>query len=590
MKRITFLGKCLLTALTSALAILVLTHVYLLGRGIATDQYLTFWLPILAMGFLVFYATISLGSRFPLVLILIFALTLHLINFVRQPDSMVWNTDAIYVLQLVNHVSATGHWNFAYGTGESFAYSYYPLMYVFMSILSSVLSISTMEIVKYSMAVINIVTLLSLYALLGGLFDLDPKSKNVAVFIFSLNPIFHGFDSYAHAESFAIILFPLVLLYILGQKNSFRSFEKNVVAVILLILIMMSHHFTSYMVALALLVPAALLYLKSRSLVGKRHLYILAALLPLAWLAFVANWIFDAHVRASLDIIQRLTSVQTLVGYSSGVINISAAYYPSAFFTQLTLLSNVLLILISLIGFMWYRRLNNTKVYNHFRLLLLFYLGLTFLLLYLVDWTKISIADARDRIVAFSYLPLALFSALGIETMSDRIRRKLWNKSAWKVIIKPAAVCLFVLIFLPPMIFEAFPRLIYDSTYHPITSGELSVAPEEHYAVGRWVNEHVNSSSKDVFTGSLSAERYVVGYGLFHGTWSLQMFDVAKIPNSAEYSISYVVNMQNLQLPDQFGQKVNATTLQELNSRFNKLYDNGQINLFELQPQPGHFP
>lgn len=97
---------------------------------------------------------------------------------------------------------------------------------------------------------------------------------------------------------------------------------------------------------------------------------------------------------------------------------------------------------------------------------------------------------------------------------------------------------------------------------------ESAHAPEQHYAIGCWVNRYVNSSfTENVFTGSLARAN--------------KMFDVAQIPNSTEYTIFYVVNMYNLQLPDSPGKKLNVSTLVALNQGFNRLYNNGAINLFE---------
>jgi hypothetical protein len=516
--------------------------------------------------------------------------------FVGEPASMVWNPDAIYALQLVNHVNLTGHWSFSYGTGMAFDYSLYPLMYLFQSMLSSVLSISPTLCIKYSMAIINLITLLTLYALVNGLFGLSSKTKNLVILMFSLNPQFQGFDSYGHAESFAIILLPLILLCVLGQENPKRSTGKSVVAVILLVAVTMSHHFTSYMIALSLLLPAFLLYLESGRFVGRRHLYVLALILPLAWSTLNANLLFASHITNASDILRSLGYVQPLVGYSYSSIDVSVIYYPSNFSKQITLLRYFLMFLIALVGLMWYsnrsiNRSNEKKVYNHFKILLLFFGVLTFLLLYCVDWTHISIPDIRDRIVAFSYFPIAFFLALGIATVSGKISkiipRDSRDKFAWKCVIKPATICLFMLVFLPTTIFSAFPRLNYDTQYHSVTYTEYNVAPEEQYALGCWVRINLNQTSSNViFTGSISAQKYVIGYGLFQGTWSAQMVDVAEIPITLDHAVFYVVNIYNLQLPDESGQKLNATTLQTLNEGFGRLYDNGAINLFARSPNP----
>jgi hypothetical protein len=544
--------------------------------------------PDFDLGFLALYAILTFDTKFPLLLIFIFSLTLHLIQFITQPANMVWNHDAIYALQLVNHVIKTGHWDFGYGTGAAFGYSFYPLFYIFQSILSLVPSFSPMLVIKYSMAILNVFTLLTFYALVNGLFDLDVKSKNLIIFMFSLNPIFHAFDSYAHAESYASILYPLILLYVLKQRSSDRSIKRPiaVTAILLMITVSMSHHFTSYIVVFSLLVPTLLLYITSRRLFGKIRLHFLALILPLTWLVFVASSIFTSHSQWVVDIVSKLTSIQGLVGYvyRPAVPQAALTFYPSEFSMQITLLRNIVLALFIFIGLV--RCISNKKrIYTYFGVLLILYSALTFLLLYCVDWTKIAVADIRDRIIAFSYFPIAFSSAIGVIAASRKLasyKKILKNHFTLKRFMKPIFISIFVTIFVPSTIFNAFPRYMYDTTYSPILCEEACVAPEQQYALGRWVSLSVRARYDIVFTGSISAQRYVIGYGLFPGSWSLEMFNVTliEISENAGNTVFYVVNKYNLQLPDSFGRKLDISTIQFLDENLNRLYDNGVINLY----------
>lgn len=577
---------CMFT-LVLTLSIMVLLHVYYIRLGISYNHYLTFWLPILIMGFLALYATVTSDTKFPLILVFIFSLTLHLIQFIRQPANMVWNPDAIYAIQLVNKVIKTGHWDFGYGTGQAFGYSFYPLFYLFQSALSLVPSFSPMLVIKYSMAILNLLTLLTFYALVNGLFDLDVKSKNLIIYMFSLNPIFHAVDSYAHAESYASILYPLILLYVLKQRDSDRSIKRPiaVMAILLMITVSMSHHFTSYMVAFSLLLPMLLLYLISGRFFGKNRLHFLALILPLTWLTFIASFIFTSHFGSLLDVASKLTFINKLVGYvySPAVPEAALIYYPSEFSMQITLLRNIVLALFTLIGLL-YCISNKKRRYTYFVVLLLLYSVLTFLLLYCTDWAKTitKISDARDRIVEFSFFPIAFFSAIGIITASRKREKILKSHFTRKRFMKPIFILIFVIIFVPSTIFNAFPRFMYDPTYSPILHGEFCVAPEQQYALGRWVSLYVNSFERTVFSGSLSAHRYVIGYGLFQGSWSLEMFNVTltEKPEYAGNTVFYVVNEYNFRLPDHFGRKLDASTVQFLDKNFNRVYDNRAILLY----------
>ena len=580
---------CMFT-IALASSIIALLHVYYLRLGAFYDHYFTFWLPILIIGFLALYATLTSDTKFPLILIFIFSLTLHLIQFIRQPANMIWNPDAIYALQLVNNVIKTGHWDFGYGTDAAYAYSFYPLFYLFQLTLSLVPSFSPMLVIKYSMAILNLLTLLTFYALINGLFDLDVKSKNLIVFMFSLNPMFHAFNSYGHAESYAVIFYPLILLYVLKQRGSDRSVKRPTaaVAILLLITVSMSHHFTSYMVAFSLLVPTLLLYFISRRFFGKIQLHFLALISPLTWLMFIASYVFTTHSELLLDIASKLTFIHKFVGYIPSPAASSLTYYPSEFLMQITLLRNLMLVLFTFLGFFCYSILKKERTYAYLKVLLLIYSGLTFFLLFIVDWSSfILMIDVRTRIVEFSFFLIAFFSSLGIILVIRKIE-KITPKFLKNRFMRPTLALIFVIIFVPSTIFSAFPRFMYDPTYSPILHEEFCVVPEQQYALGCWVYLHVNSYERTVFSGSLSAHRYVIGYGLFQGSWSPEMFNVTltEIPEDAWNTVFFVVNEYNFRLPDRFGRKLDAPTVQFLNKDFNRIYDNDVIGLYHKFLKP----
>ena len=577
-------GKYCMLALALASSITVLLHVYYLRIGTPNNPAFTFWLPILILGFLALYSTATSNTKFPLIFILILSLTLHLIQFVRQPTNMIWNPDTIYAQQLVNKVIETGHWDFGYGTGQAFEYSYYPLFYIFQSILSLLPSFPPILVLKYSMAIINTLTLLTFYTLINGLFDLEVKLKNFIVFMFGLNPMFHAFNSYAHAESYAIILYPLILLYALQQRGSGRSLKTPItaVAILLMITVSMSHHFTSYMVAISLLVPTLLLFFVYRRFFGVIQLHFLAFILPLTWLMFIAFDTFTAHSELLLGFLSELTFIPQFVGYTASPAGSSLTYYPSAFSLQIALLRNVMLILFTFIGFFFYSHLKKKRAFAYLKALLFTYAGLTFLLLFAIDWSKvIHNVSLRTRILEFSFLPITFFSAIGIAYVF-RKTGKIFPQLIKNRFIKATLALMFVSVFLPSTIFNAFPRYMYDPTYSSILHVEFSVAPEQQYALGRWVRVHINSIEGTVFSGSESTHTYVIGYGLFQGSWSLELINVTQIEEQKDdwNAIFYVVNEYHFRLPDSYGRQLDASTVSFLNENFNKIYDNDVIDLY----------
>jgi hypothetical protein len=580
---------CLISAMLFSFA-LVLIHVGLLSYGIVTSDLVFFWFPLFLMGSIGFFSVFAFKSKFPLILILLFALSLHLISFVRQPPNMIWNNDGIYYQQLVNHIQDTGHWFFGFGTGETASFSFYPFFSIFESIFSLVTSISPMLCIKYSMAFLNILTLLGIYFLLDFTFNLNAQTKNLIVLLFSFNPLFHATDSYAANESFAIIFFPIILALMLGQAKSRKlpASRVQVVLLIFLVSVSLSHHFTSYIVAFSFLAPAVILYMLRKDFVRDLRVYLLSLILPFSWLIFVASPMLVRHLDALQYILSSLATPAKLVGYSYAPIDTSAAFYPSGASMQIALLRTVLMAAFALIGFIFSSFKSNKKAYNHFRVLLIAYGILTVGLLYFVNWRGITaqgvvLSDIRDRVVTFAYLPISFFAAFGIEALLRKAPKRpksRFLRSAAKLVLGTV----FVVILASGTIFTAFPRFIYDTAYSPITSSEFSVAPVEHYALGLWTLHFISNlpSENIVFTGSLSTLHYVIGYGLFNGTWDKTMFmNISAISMDTSRSIFYVANSYNIGLPDQLGQKLNLSTIHFLDQSFDRIYDNGVIYVDE---------
>ena len=74
-----------------------------------------------------FYVAFTFDSKYPLVLIMVFAFTLHMLQFVRQTPDMIWSTDSIFVYQVVENILKTGRHTSGFGTGMAPVYTYYPL-------------------------------------------------------------------------------------------------------------------------------------------------------------------------------------------------------------------------------------------------------------------------------------------------------------------------------------------------------------------------------------------------------------------------------------------------------------------------------
>lgn len=298
------------------------------------------------------------------------------------------------------------------------------------------------------------------------------------------------------------------------------------------------------------------------------------------------------------DVIRNLASVPSLVGYTYHGAESAIQTYPSIFSQQLALLRNLLIVLVPLVGLLWYSKIQEKEknAFKYFKFLLLFFLAASILLLYFVNWSNIPVADIRDRILDFAFFPIAFFFSLGLDVLAEKIggfrQKYLRNRlrMTWKFLLKPIVVTVFVVVMVVPSVMSAFPRFMYDTTYQSITISEFPVVPENNYALGCWIALHVNSSFPTVeFAGSSSSEVYVLGYGLFQGAWLGTLNETelsAQLSSFPQHSVFYVVNTYNLKMSDSLGQTINSSTTAFLNEKFYRVYDNGPIILFERAPTP----
>ena len=96
-----------------------------------------------------------------------------------------------------------------------------------------------------------------------------------------------------------------------------------------------------------------------------------------------------------------------------------------------------------------------------------------------------------------------------------------------------------------------------------------------------WLRWHLTDYREIVFTGSRSALSYVVGYGLFAGSWAGEFFD----PRSTEFAqpnqkLFYVVNQWQLTLPYAGRTYLTPSNLEYLDAKFDLIYDDGTMSIY----------
>jgi hypothetical protein len=230
-------------------------------------------------------------------------------------------------------------------------------------------------------------------------------------------------------------------------------------------------------------------------------------------------------------------------------------------------------------------------------LIVLFILSLaTSFSVFYVSWAKTDFPDLGLRLINFLFFPVSIFCAFAFQflaTYQSSRSFSLLEKASRLFHRFPHKKFTFALIlaaiFVPSTIVQAFPRFIYDKSYSPVHSNEWWLAPEEHYKYSLWVRSYVNDSGAPipVFTGSLSAWSYVLGYGR-QDRWFKELFNITLVeePSKTGFVLFYVVNRYNLQLPDGSGQTISNSTLKLLQRSFNSIYDNGVIVSYSQAYEP----
>jgi hypothetical protein len=228
---------------------------------------------------------------------------------------------------------------------------------------------------------------------------------------------------------------------------------------------------------------------------------------------------------------------------------------------------------------------NKKDIYRYFGALLILYSIITGLLLIAVDWGKVKgFYDVRERIITFSYLPLAIFAGIGIGKMFKRvnslkssskspIKMECFNRAFFSFLM----ICVLAGILIPSMVFNAFPRFMYDPGFIPIDSGEFYQAPQTKYAFGIWIRHYQSSDREYVFSGSLSTYIYVLGYGQFIGEWNDNFFNAMSAANA--HDIYHVTDIYNADLPDKFGRKLDQFELSLLDFNLSRIYSSNVITL-----------
>ena len=579
---------------TSAVGLLgvMLLHVYFLTLGYRTPQLLTFWAPLELAGVLVLYAALSDEEKWVLALILIFAAALHLVLPLSSSPSYVGTEDAVYGYQRVLDTIASGRWHFGVGTGGSAeSYSFFPMTFIFAAVWSEVSAIMPSAIANYGIAIVNLTALLTLRMLNKDLLKLSEKESNLVLFLYALTPTIHRIEAKLHYEAYAIIFFPLVIMFILKPR---LSLAERTVAIAAIISISLAHYFTSYIMMLNAIV-IAVSYLVFRGTRIQGRLLFLTIVAPIIWVGTVAVAVMGRNLITVQSVFSHLRDLNTLFSrLSAQAATPVATYYPAAWFTELVGIRNVVILLLGLIAVVSLcisrrgklgLRISRRDMYTYLAATWIFSIFFSIAAYYGVVWDETVLASggagsARNRIAEFSFFNFSIFSGVGLFVGFDKLKRHMHpvKLELAKVLV---AICLIIL-FVSGAVVQAYPRVAYDASYRPIFYDEYVTSFTAPYYLGNWWNGVANHTVADSrpFSGSRALKTFIRGYG-YQSWWEDNMSAPAVDLNgsrSVQFTVYYAIDTAQLQLPDHiYNVTLSPQLVSAQNPKLNMIFNSGRI-------------
>jgi hypothetical protein len=220
---------------------------------------------LLTLAFLSVHLTISAISgknRLALVTAVSIMVILGLLAAVSVPYPIIASTDENFELQNVNRMLSTGVVAWGQGTGFASAYSYFPGLEVLVSIVSLVSMIPQVVLMKYAGSFVCIVSVMLLFCFYSGAFG--RQLGGVAAALAALSPSLVAFYAYMVHGALAFVFLGTVLLSLTKRGNRAWFF----VVLLSVASMVITHAFTSYMLAVLLLLLGGMAWFSGKKASG----------------------------------------------------------------------------------------------------------------------------------------------------------------------------------------------------------------------------------------------------------------------------------------------------------------------------------
>lgn len=378
------------------------------GSGLALKQgvavpavfYWFFFLAIPSISLLL----ISKNESYNVLILLVNSISVFSMYFLQTTTWYPPGRDTQFEMQALSLMLNNGMWIPAMGTSIGKAISVHPAMHICLASLCAVTSIQPYHIM-FIIPWIKGVGFTLFFYLFARNFFFDTKRAFFASMVY-LGCVW--FVAAPYRETFAEILF-MGALWIYSKKKI--GFEMKTALILLIFSLAMSHHFTSYIFLLLIVV----LYLFDR----KRRNKMIHPLLPvtavLSWLTFVSFTVTSTYMS---QFFEGLETVFTL-SFPEGPTLAAALYYYTPFENLLILMGPILIGMMALSPFL--KEVRSRK--NTFLVVITFVFGgLSVAAIFFLIFKIPAMATAFYRIWGFTYVPLSIWGSLFFWKKSRNVR------------------------------------------------------------------------------------------------------------------------------------------------------------------------
>jgi hypothetical protein len=465
-------------------------------------------------------------------LILIILLTL-LIRLVPAYYSYSWpflpGLDTAYEGDTTNLVINEGHWYPGRGNNPTtISYSFYPIKYVFTSILILVTNIDLILVSRWIMpTVTHVATLLFIYHFFRYL--ISKESAVWASFFYGISPGYVTFDYAFLREQFALVFFAMSF-YMLAKWNTNKVRSSFLILFLSTSLLVMTHHWSSYNFVWFLMIFYLLAHVsKWSTLKPSKNMLTATFICLVSWLIYIAYYtIFAPHVKLMKSIfLQTITPAMKPVEVMRGYTGVQRFF---VYFGQ------AIMLLFSGLGFLTLsKERGKCSFLKKFYLLsILCLITFTFILPRLIGRGE-ELATVERRNWTFNYIGIAVMAGqlFGNLALMNKFSINIqWSSTKIKKL--SSVLCLFpiissILLFYPP--YWDFSRhdpntinlyrlslYLYNShfCYTVITIQALSPLPEINGIRIVQINDFSELEGMDLKAQGVLVDKHIISLPMLH--------------------------------------------------------------------------